>query len=790
MNPKYLNKLEYNKILDILSAYCKTYIGKDICFNLMPCIEKEKAQKLLDETNEAVSLRYKKGTPPLSSIENINVWLKSLDGNIILSSKALLELARILKMSRELYEYFYSEDTVVLNDFPILKNYFSSLYTNENIERKIFYTIIDENTISDNASPKLAAIRRSRKKLEQDIKDKLNNLIHSNTYSKYLQDPVVTIRNDRYVVPVKEEYRSYIKGFTHDMSSSGSTLFIEPLSVFELNNEINNLKIEENVEIEKILAELTNLLAPLSSNLENNNRLIGRLDFIFAKASYSIDIDANKPILNNEKYISLIKARHPLINKNLVVPITLTLGKDFNTLVITGPNTGGKTVTLKTTGLLTLMAMSGLNIPASENSSIYIFDNIFADIGDEQSIQASLSTFSSHIINIIDIINKSTSNSLVLVDELGSGTDPIDGSSLAISILENLFNKGTLTIATTHYPEIKNYALSHNGFENASQEFDVENLKPTYKLLIGVPGKSNAFAISKRLGLDESIINRASEFMNNDTIQIEDILKGIYDNKLKIEEEKQEIEENLEKIKSLKSELEKDNSDVKQKEKELIENAKLEARQILSDAKDTASQIIKEMNSIYENSDEVKKLHNLRNSLNDSLKKTNSHNINTVIPEGSLKREDIKIGMQVYVNTLMQDATVLSLPDKSNNVQVQIGNIKTKVNINVLSQSISKPKKDVASNSNKNLNLKSKSASHEINVIGQTVDEAIFVIDKFLDDCFLAKLENVRIIHGKGTGKLRQGIHAFLKKHPLVKEFRVGTFGEGEIGVTIVTLKR
>lgn len=790
MNPKYLNKLEYNKILNILSTYCKTYIGKDICFNLMPCMEKEKAQKLLDETNEAVSLRYKKGTPPLSSIENINVWLKSLDGNIILSSKALLELARILKMSRELYEYFYSEDTVVLNDFPILKNYFSSLYTNENIERKIFYTIIDENTIADNSSSKLAAIRRSRKKLEQDIKDKLNNLIHSNTYSKYLQDPVVTIRNDRYVVPVKEEYRSYIKGFTHDMSSSGSTLFIEPLSVFELNNEINNLKIEENVEIEKILAELTNLLAPLSSNLENNNRLIGRLDFIFAKASYSIDIDANKPILNNEKYISLIKARHPLIDKNLVVPITLTLGKDFNTLVITGPNTGGKTVTLKTTGLLTLMAMSGLNIPASENSSIYIFDNIFADIGDEQSIQASLSTFSSHIINIIDIINKSTSNSLVLVDELGSGTDPIEGSSLAISILENLFNKGTLTIATTHYPEIKNYALSHNGFENASQEFDVENLKPTYKLLIGVPGKSNAFAISKRLGLDESIINRASEFMNNDTIQIEDILKGIYDNKLKIEEEKQEIEENLEKIKSLKSELEKDNSDVKQKEKELIENAKLEARQILSDAKDTASQIIKEMNSIYENSDEVKKLHNLRNSLNDSLKKTNSHNINTVIPEGSLKREDIKIGMQVYVNTLMQDATVLSLPDKSNNVQVQIGNIKTKVNINVLSQSISKPKKDVASNSNKNLNLKSKSASHEINVIGQTVDEAIFVIDKFLDDCFLAKLENVRIIHGKGTGKLRQGIHAFLKKHPLVKEFRVGTFGEGEIGVTIVTLKR
>lgn len=790
MNSKYLNKLEYNKILDILSTYCKTYIGKDICFNLIPCTEKEKVQKLLDETNEAISLRYKKGTPPISSIENINVWLKSLDGNVILSSKALLELARILKISRELYEYFYSEDTVVLKDFPILKNSFSSLYTNENIEKKIFYAIIDENTVADNASTKLASIRKNRKKLEQDIKDKLNNLIHSSTYSKYLQDPVVTIRNDRYVVPVKEEYRSYIKGFTHDMSSSGSTLFIEPLTVFELNNEINNLKIEENVEIEKILAELTNLLAPISPNLENNNRLIGRLDFIFAKASYSIDIDANKPILNNEKYISLIKAKHPLIDKNLVVPITLSLGKDYNTLVITGPNTGGKTVTLKTTGILTLMAMSGLNIPTSENSSIYVFDNIFADIGDEQSIQASLSTFSSHIVNIIDIINSSTSNSLVLVDELGSGTDPIEGSSLAISILENLYNKGTLTIATTHYPEIKNYALSNDGFENASQEFDVENLRPTYKLLIGVPGKSNAFAISKRLGLDESIINRASEFMSNDTIKVEDILKGIYDNKLKIEQERQEMDEALEKIKSLKLELEKDNSDVKQKEKELIENAKLEARQILSDAKDTASKIIKEMNSIYENSDDVKKLHNLRNSLNESLKKTNSHSLNTVIPEGSLKKEDIQVGMQVYVNTLMQDAIILSVPDKSNNVQIQIGNIKTKVNINLLSQSISKSKKEVSSDLNKNLNLKSKNASYEINVIGQTVDEAIFVIDKFLDDCFLAKLENARIVHGKGTGKLRQGIHAFLRKHPQVKEFRVGTYGEGEMGVTIVTLKR
>jgi len=790
MNKKYLDKLEYNKILDILSSFCKTYIGKDICFNLEPCTDKQKVQKMLDETNEAISIRYRKGTPPLASTPNINIWLKALDGNTILSSKALLELARVLKMSRELYEYFYSEDTIKLNEYPILKNSFSSLYTNDQIEKKIFSTILDENTISDNASPKLASIRRNKRKLEQDLKDKLNVFIHSSTYAKYLQDPVVTIRNDRFVVPVKEEYRAQIKGFTHDMSSSGSTVFIEPLSVFELNNDINNLKIDEGIEIEKILAELTNLLVPLSPNLENNNRLIGRLDFIFAKASYSIDTDSNKPILNDKKFINLIKARHPLIDKSLVVPITLSLGCDFNTLVITGPNTGGKTVTLKTTGLLVLMAMSGLNIPVSENSSIYVFDNVFADIGDEQSIQASLSTFSSHIINIIDILNTSTCDSLVLVDELGSGTDPIEGSSLAISILETLYNKGTLTIATTHYPEIKNYALSNDGFENASQEFDVEHLKPTYQLLIGVPGKSNAFAISKQLGLDDSVINRATEFMDNDTIQIEDVLKGIYDNKLRIEQEKKEIDASLKEIQELKASLAKDDSAVKQKEKELIENAKLEAREILSDAKETATKIIKEMNSIYENSDSVKELNNLRNSLNDSLKKNTSRNINTVIPEGSLKKEDIKVGMSVYVNTLMQDAIVLTNPDKSNNVQIQVGNIKTKVNINVLSKSISNSQKEIPIDKNRAMNLKTKETSTEINVIGQTVDEALPAIDKFLDNCFLAKIETARIVHGKGTGKLRTGIHAFLRKHPQVKDFRVGTYGEGEMGVTIVTMKK
>lgn len=790
MNTKYLQKLEYNKILDILSSFCKTYIGKDICFNLLPCFEKNKVQKMLDETNEAISLKYRKGTPPISSIENIDVWIKSLDGNNILSTKALLELARILKMSRELYEYFNSNDNIDLNEFSILKNYFSSLYTNISLEGQVFNTILDENTISDNASSKLSSIRRNKRKMEQDIKDKLNNFIHSNTYSKYLQDPVVTIRNDRYVVPVKDEYRQFVKGFIHDMSSSGSTLFVEPLSVFELNNDINNLKIEENIEIEKILEDLTNLFVPISSNIENNNRIIGRLDFIFAKANYSIDIDGVKPILNDKKFINLIKAKHPLINKDLVVPISLSLGDKYNTLVITGPNTGGKTVTLKTVGILSLMAMSGLNIPANENSSVYVFDNVFADIGDEQSIQDSLSTFSSHMLNIIDILNTSSSESLVLADELGSGTDPIEGSSLAISILEHLFKNATLTIATTHYPEIKNYALATNGFENASQEFDVENLKPTYNLLIGVPGKSNAFAISKKLGLNQDILDRALEFITSDTVQIEDVLKGIYDNKLQIENEKKEIDKSLEEIRALKNELAKDNSDVKQKEKDLIEKAKLEAREILSEAKDIATKIIRKMNEIEENSKAVKDLNNLRNSLNDSLKKTSSHSINKVIPDGTMTKENIKVGMSVYVNTLMQDAIILTLPDKSNNVQIQVGSLKTKVNINVLSNSITTSKKEISINSNRKTNMKSKNVSTEINVIGFNVDEALFAIDKFLDDCYLSNLETVIIVHGKGTGKLRQGIHQFLKKHSQVKDFRVGTFGEGEMGVTIVTMRQ
>ena len=631
--------------------------------------------------------------------------------------------------------------------------------------------------------PKLSSIRKNKKKAEQAIRDKLDSIIHSSSYSKYLMEPIVTIRNDRFVIPLKQEYRNMLKGFIHDISSSGSTVYIEPLAIFEINNEINNLKIEENIEIEKILQNLSILLYKYTNELKNNVILIGKLDVLSAKVLYSKSIDGIKPTLNTQKYINLIAARHPLIDKNNVVPINIALGKNFNSLIITGPNTGGKTVSLKTTGLLLLMAYTGLYIPCNENSSICVFKNIFADIGDEQSISESLSTFSSHMTNIINITNNANENSLILLDELGSGTDPIEGANLAISILNYFYNMGCLVISTTHYQELKNYALITDGFENASSEFDIENLRPTYKLLIGIPGKSNAFAISQKLGLKQEILDNAYSLLKDDNIHIEDILKNIYDNKIQIEYEKQETDKNLMQIQNLRKELEKENKDVKQKEQELIENAKLEAREIILTAKDEVNEIIKKLNNI---NGDLKTANNLRNTLNDKLKQFDVKKIEN----GNLEKKDIQLGMLVEVIPFNTTGTVISLPNKSNEVQIQIGN--TKMNISL--SNLNKTNKTLTNENfsttkvNRNNGSKSKYISPEINVIGQNVDEAIYIIDKYLDDCAISNISPIRIVHGKGTGKLREGIHAFLKKHPHVKSFRLGTFGEGEMGVTVVEL--
>ena len=788
MNQAYLDKLEYNKILQILSTYCHTYLGREMALNLMPSNNKQIVEDFLLETNEAVSLSSRNSIPPISSIDEVDVYIKILESSSLLSAKALLSLANILNIANDLILYFSSFNGT--NEYPILEDLFSSLYTNENIIKKIQNSILDENTISDSASPELANIRRKKNKLEQDIKSKLNTILHSSSNSKYIQENVITIRNERFVIPVKQEYRTYIKGFVHDYSSSGSTVFIEPLAVFELNNELNSLKIDETNEIQKILFSLSGLLFPYTEEIKKDVNLIGKLDFIFAKAKYSDYINGITPIINDEKQVRLINARHPLIEKDKVVPITINLGKYFSMLIITGPNTGGKTVSLKTVGLLELMACSGLNIPADEKSSIYVFDEIFADIGDDQSIADSLSTFSSHILNISKILNQATKESLVLVDELGSGTDPLEGANLAISILEHFKNNHILTIATTHYQELKKYAIVTSGVQNASVEFDIANLKPTYKLLIGIPGKSNAFAISEKLGINHQIIEYARTLMNKQDIDFENLLKKIYDDTIKIEKQKEEIQKNLNQVELLRKNLEKDDSKLKLKEKELINNAKIKARSILLDAKNEASMLIAQMKEIEENSDSISKLNNLRNKINDSIKEASSSIISEEnVALNPIPKELIRPNLNVYITSLSQNGIVVSNLNKNNEVQVQIGQIKTNINIKYIEKAKTKQNNNAKKEIKSSYKIsKTKNIASEINIIGLTVDEAIPLVDKFLDDCILAKLQTTRIVHGKGTGKLRQGIHTYLKKHPRVKSFRPGTYGEGEMGVTIVSL--
>ena len=787
-----LKKLEYDKILVILSKYCVTYFGKKLAKGLMPSNSVNKVQEMLNETFEAVNLSYRNSMPTFYEIDSIDIEIKNLESNNTLSCKSLINLKNIFKLSNELKEYF-SKDFLDIEEYKTLAKLFERLYTNKEIVDTITKSILDENTIDDKASSNLNLIRRNKRKLEQDIRNTLNNFIHSSKYAKYIQENIITIRNDRFVIPVKAEYRYEVKGFVHDISNAGSTVFIEPISIFEMNNELSKLKVDEEIEIEKILQKLTSLFYPYIEELEKDLELIGKLDFIFAKAKYSKEINGITPTINKNKNVSLFNARHPLIDKEKVVPISIELGKEFNTLVITGPNTGGKTVSLKTFGLLCAMACSGINIPCSEKSSVYVFDKIFADIGDDQSISDSLSTFSSHIVNIVGITNNATKNSLVLVDELGSGTDPIEGANLAISILSYLSDKSCLVIATTHYQELKNYALVTKGFENAAVEFDIQTLKPTYKLLVGIPGKSNAFEISKNLGLSEDIIDYAKSMMTSEQINIEELLKNIYDNKAEIEKTKEELETKLKNVSNLENKLVTDNDSLKLQEKELIDNAKIKARNILLEAKEDANEIIRELHNIKESN--IKDADKLRNKLNSKIKEQsiiNQENNNIIIDKSkALNKENIKPGLEVYVKTVEKNGVIVSHISKSNEVQVQIGIMKMSVNINDLEkvhkENETKQIKDIQTLGYTSIS-KSKNINPEINVIGLNVEEAIFVVDKFLDDCSLAKLQTVRIVHGKGTGKLKNGIHQFLKKHSHVKSIRMGTYGEGEMGVTVVEL--
>lgn len=748
---KYLEKLEFNKVIDNLCEFTVTYLGKELAYNLVPYKLNTDVKFALDETSESFVFIKRIGTPPLTPISNVSDYLNILKVNGVLSLKGLLSLANVLKLSRNLKEYLNVD--IDLSFSKILIDYFSNLYTNIGIENDVFNSIIDEFTISDNASSELYKIRKKQTKINSDIKEKLTSFLNK----KFIQEPVITIRNGRFVIPVKQEFKNEVNGFVHDVSSTGSTVFIEPLSVFELNNDLNNLKLEENIEIEKIISSLSSKFYPIMDFIYNNLSLISKIDFAFSKAKYAISINANCPVINYEKFFVFKKARHPLINSSKVVPIDIIIGKDFSSLIITGPNTGGKTVSLKTAGLLNLMGSSGLFIPAEEGSSIFVFDNIFADIGDEQSIAESLSTFSSHMSNIIDILNSSTSNSLVLLDELGSGTDPIEGASLAISILKKLYNKGCITIATTHYPEIKNFALTESGFENASTEFNLNTLSPTYKLLIGVPGKSMAFAISEKLGLDKSILDDAKLNIDKSTIDIETLLKSIYDDKLLIEKEKENILNKSKEINEIKGSLELQYSNLEKDKKHFIDNAKNEAREILIDAKKEANEIINRIS----NSKDAKTANNLRISLNKKIQNL-SPTLSSIENKNPISKEELNIGQYVFVKNFNQEGIVLSMPNKSNEVQVQIGSIKTKVNINNLEKS--------AKNNNHNLKthnvLTTKTVSNEINVIGQNVDEACFAIDKFLDVCLLSGLNTVTIVHGKGTREIKRWYSFIFKKSP------------------------
>jgi DNA mismatch repair protein MutS2 len=782
MDEYYFEKIEFTQIRQILSNYCKTYIGKDKAIGLLPYLSLNEINKAISQTTEALKLIFRRGNVPIEEIADITIHLKKIKDASTLSITELLDVANILKISRQTYDYFFNNEfDDNQDDFKLLNNLFNNLYKNVNIEKEIYRCIIDENTIDDHASPELLRIRRSKKNKESEIKNKLNTFLNS----KYVQDAIITIRDGRYVIPIKSEYKADVKGFVHDVSSSGSTFYIEPMAIFEINNEIISLETEEKIEIEKILQKLSGLLFGLENEIENTINLIGLLDFIFAKAKFSKDYDMNEPIISNDRVIQLNSAWHPLIDKDIAVKNDICVGNEFNTLIITGPNTGGKTVSIKTVGLLALMALSGMHITAGENSKIPFFDNVFLSIGNEQSISDSLSTFSAHIKNIVKILEKVSSKSLVLLDELGTGTDPVEGAALGISILEKLQSIGCLTLATTHYPQIKEYAIVAKGFENASVEFDMDNMSPTYKLLIGIPGESNAFIISKKLGIDTSIIDRAKELIDDDQLKLEELINSLHRDKSIIEKERINIEEKSKKVTELEAKLSTSMDNAKFKEKQLIEKARADARQILIDAKEEVNEIIKKA----EKAANLGQQNKLRNRLNDKIKTTQAEELVTASNK-AISIEDVKIGKQVFVPSLSQSGNIISLPDKDNNVLVQLGVIKMTLNINQLEASNSEQKnikKDIKYN--KEHSMRIKAISPEINVIGKNVDEACMEIDKYLDECALSGLISISIIHGKGTGILRKGVQSFLKTHPHVKSFRDGLYGEGEQGVTIVELK-
>lgn len=787
MDEQVYKTLEFDKILKTLKSYAVMDVTAQRISQPSVSDNIKKINLMQDETSDAVTLITKKGSPPIMCTRDIRSPLRRAQMSGVLSIPEILAVGKVLSSAQRLKNY---PDDI---DVPSLAEHFDALYTNKALEGRISSAIIDDDTLADDASPALGDIRRKIKAANNKVRDILKSIISSPTYSKCLQEQIITMRGDRYVVPVKAEHKGDIRGIVHDTSATGATLFIEPMSVVEANNEIRELADRERDEVERILSEFSADIANDAELLDMTYGVISELDFIFARAHHALHFDCYRPILNDRGFIKLDKARHPLLDRSKAVPVDITLGGDFDTLVVTGPNTGGKTVVLKTAGLLTLMAQSGLHIPASEGSVVAVFKNIFADIGDEQSIEQSLSTFSAHMVNIVRILKSVDENSLCLFDELGAGTDPVEGASLAVSILERVRTLGAKTMATTHYSELKTYALGTSRVENASCEFDVETLRPTYKLLIGVPGKSNAFAISKRLGLDDGIIEQAKTYITGENLKFEDILAELEKTRRDAVADKELTERYKAEVEALKNDTADKNRQIREKTDKIIERARAQAKEILAQAKRDTDEIADEMRKVREIADSKKarqEMDRVRKKLGKKIDDNNAKLSDAMFKPGENYKppKNVKCGDDVEIVTMKQNGVVCTLPDSNGNLTVKVGIMKIKTNIKDI-KLISAPKAEKKTHSTGSSLGKTMNLSPEIDVRGETVDSAVLLIDKFLDDAMLSSVGQVRIIHGKGTGLLRKGIHSYLKSLSYVKSYRLGVFGEGDSGVTVVELK-
>lgn len=787
---KALKVLEYDKIIDMLLDLTQGELARDLVEKLEPSNDIDDIRRMQEETSEAYRVLVRYGDIDYSSATHIKHLVSKASLGSMLFIEDLYDIMQNIFLVSSIKRYLKTsieDENLKLNH---LRRLYDSLASLDDLKKKLSTTIVSRDEIADNASSTLRSIRRSKKLKNQAIEDKLNSYITSDKTKKYLQDAIVTMREGRYVIPVKNEYRSSVEGMIHDISQKGSTVFIEPMAVVKLNNELRELENEEKKEIERILYELSSEVSEYKAYLETNEEALKSISFIFARARLAREMRATEPVLNDKGYVNLKNARHPLIPKDKVVPTTVELGDEYTSLIITGPNTGGKTVSLKTVGLITLMAKSGLNIPCDNNSSVAVFDKVYADIGDEQSIEQSLSTFSSHMKNIVHIVENAEYNDLVLFDELGAGTDPTEGAALAISILKLFRERRIRTMATTHYSQIKFYALTSEGVKNASMEFNVDTLSPTYRLIIGIPGKSNAFEISKRLGLDQKIIDSAKELLNENDTRFEDVLKAIEEDRTEIENKRIKINEENEEIERLREKLENKNKKLEEKQEAIINKAKEEAREIVKKAKSESAFIIDELKDISSLSkkEDRRRLQEAKDYLSE-LEDENRLKIKDNKKRTKEIPRDIKLGESVRIISIDKFGEVETLPDDKGDLNIQVGIMSVRSNINDIERSESKEEVKVEKKTKSINKAKSKNISSEINLIGRTVDEAILLLDKYLDDAYLARLKEVRIIHGKGTGTLRDAVRKYLQNSKHVIEYREADYTEGGSGATVAVIK-